>query len=712
MDCSELDVLTFLSQPIRYKIPIYQRRYSWGNAQWKQLFSDILAIQSRKKHFLGSIVLTNRKNVAAYVTHQYVIDGQQRVITLSILLKALYDTVEEYAAGNDYAERQCIMDSNLVHLHDNSDNRFRVQPVGDDFSNYKALFSEAPGKGTSRIAQCYRYFRDSLEKEFVDKGKKLESLTTDLLPKLYFLVLTLQEGDDPQVIFESINATGLALSESDKIRNFILMKCSPELQKKYYSNYWEKIEKNTGADINHFIRYYLMAAKGTDARIKSLYEDFKEKWGGNNARQDAEAMLSEMLHYSTIYRKITIPNAFPYDPRNELSVVLYRLTSAKFLKTASPFLLKAIDYCKEQGREQDILPILKTIESFIARRAMCQINKNRDTSLFKPLHSNVMQLVTHENRSYPEALEIELMENKRTSRFPDDEELREKFADLQFYTALPKEMQQYLIARLEVGDAKEGEQHKEILEKFEKSIYSIEHIMPRKLTPAWAKELGPKFKETHDTYLHTLGNITITAYNSSYSNLSFSDKKNMDNGFNSSPLRLNASLKRAARWDEEAIEKRSKELFEKALELWPRSSEKPQQERVKDLPLNLNDRFEFTRLVNYSYKGKKYRGDSWTKAISELLDVLKKANPDNFFINEVSPIGWRDSIYGTDTNTKIKRLKKLFSDCGLDERDLIFSVQLLNENDEQADPQDYYTARFEGLDDEDYVEEEGHDYSV
>lgn len=702
MDCKEQDVLTFLSQPSRYKIPIYQRRYSWDNPQWVQLFNDILAIEERRKHFLGSVVLTSPTSIAAYVTHQYVIDGQQRIITLSILLKAIYDVASTLTSKEDYAVCQRVMDSNLIHLHDDTDNRFRVQPVGDDFKEYKALFSPDPIDGEGRIARCYRFFRDQLRKKFIEKGMGLANFTFSL-HNLYFLVLNLQKGDDAQVIFESINATGLALSESDKIRNFILMKASPEEQIRYYQKYWEKIEVNTSEDINNFIRYYLMSKDSPNPRIKTLYEDFKNFW---TEVKDRELALGELLRYSEIYRSLTVPLAIPYDPRSELSRILFRLTSGKLLRLASPFLLRAIDYCRQEGREQDIVPILLSIESFLVRRLVCQINKNADTGLFRPLHRRVLQIAKDRQIEYPLALNIALLRNRRTSRFPDDEEFHEKFVSFALYTAPPKEAQSYLLARLESRNAKEGESHRDVLEKIAGGQYSVEHIMPRKLTPEWAMELGNDAEKKHEKLLHTIGNITLTAYNAAYSNRAFSEKKTMRNGFKSSPLRLNAMLKSINRWNAEAIEKRAEQLFNVALSIWPRIGDAQQYAVVEDRPLYLYDDFAFTVLKSCEYLGLPIQADSWAGALAGLIDRLKLAHPDNVLLAEYDSDKWRKEIDRTDTNTKIKRVKRLFKSCGLDERNLIFFVEPKGEDDDDINPLDFSASSTDTNDDEGFDEPE------
>lgn len=705
MDFKEQDVLSFLGQLSRYKIPIYQRRYSWDNPQWSQLFSDILAIQARVKHFLGSIVLTCPDGGNAYNSYQYIIDGQQRIITLSVLLKAIHDVASSL---EDCSVRKRIMDFSLIFPHDETDNRFRVQPLGDDFFEYRALFSEQPGSGDSRLARCYRFFRDGLENLVVAKGKSLAAFTFSL-QSLYFLVLVLQPNDDAQVIFESINATGLALTESDKIRNFILMKCSSDLQRHYYHDYWEKIEKNTGDDINNFIRYYLMAAKGGDARIKSLYEDFKGVWVKEDVQKNIEGTLSELLRYSVAYRDITVPDAFPYSQRSELSKVLFRLTRGKLLRLASPFLLKAIDYCQSVGREQDILPILTTIEAFNVRRLVCQINRNADTGTFRPLHSRVMQIMGEENRTYPDALEIALLRNRRNSRFPTDAEFHEKFISFQLYTTLPKEMQLYLIARLEAGDSKEGESHRDVLDKFKDANYTIEHIMPRKLTPEWLRELGACAQNVHETYLHTIGNITISAYNPCYSNRTFAEKKSIANGFDYSPIRLNAYLKNINCWNQSAILDRAEWLFKKALKLWPVKAVSLQRSALEERPLNLHDDFAFTNLKSYQYKGKRVSGDSWTRALTDLLKTIKEANSENFFVREINDDWWENVISRTHTNSKIRILKRLFKSCGLDERDLIFFVEPKNEGDDDVNLLDYSAAAMDG-DDQDEAQELGASY--
>lgn len=690
MDCKEQSVpdLIGLSNR-RYLIPIYQRKYSWGSSQWQQLFNDILALDKRKKHFLGPVVLTSPENLPGNISHQYIIDGQQRMITMSILYKALHDVALSHPVMQDLHFCSRLMESVLVHRYDDTDNRFRVQPNRENFTEYKTLFSGEKIKPNSLITKCYLYFYARFEKEFIDKGKHLSEFL-DRLYYLNFLTIELHHDDDAQVIFESINATGLALTEGDKIRNYILMGCSPEVQKEFYNQYWEKIEANTGDNINYFLRYYLMAQKLSAPRLKTLYQDFKGFW---EEQKDKREILKQILTYSKIYRELTTPEDVPYDPNDEFSKVLFRLVSGDILRMTGPFLLPAIDYCRTKGREQDILEILKILESFLVRRIICRYNKNSYTTIFQPLHFEVESLMRQGNHTYPEALTIRLMQKKRRQKFPDNQELLDNFITMQFYGTLLKEEQAYLLARLETGNMKEGESHRDVLEKLNDGAYTIEHIMPRKLTPEWEEALGKDAAEIHENYLHTIGNITITAYNSSLSNRSFKDKKSMKNGFDDSPLRLNEYLKTIDHWNKKTIEKRATLLYKKAIELWPYFEVPNQltQANIEQRPLNLYDDFTFTELKSFQYKNIISKHTSWTEAMPKLLEIMQKENPDNIILTDNDPKEWQGNprISKSDTNTKIKLIKELFQQCGLKESDLIFNVEVKEPNDPNENLEDY-----------------------
>ena len=374
-------------------------------------------------------------------------------------------------------------------------------------------------------------------------------------------MLELEQGDDPQLIFESLNSTGLRLSESDKVRNYILMHITdPAQQQRWYEDYWQQIEGAcTNADgssaLDAFLRDYLTARMSTIPRQDKIYAAFKEHCAGCGDRLE----VLRVLHcYAGSYRILLQGGASP-----QLDDCIRRLN---YLGTgvARPYLLEVLEMHRGgQLTDEELLGIFESVESFFVRRFVCGLPTNSLNKIFQVLHRQILREGEAGHAVYVDRFSYYLTSRCGSGRFPEDEEFSQAFTGIELRTARPQRIR-YLLERLE--NARTREQH----EIYGNDHYSIEHIMPQALNDEWRRALGTDCQAVHEQWLHRLANLTLTAYNSTYSNCSFVRKRDMQHGFRDSGLRLNSYLARLERWDEAALQARQRRLLEDALAIWPR----------------------------------------------------------------------------------------------------------------------------------------------
>ncbi len=371
---------------------------------------------------------------------------------------------------------------------------------------------------------------------------------------------SLEHGrDNPQLIFESMNSTGRDLSQGDLIRNFILLNIKPELQKRLYYSYWQPMEELFGQEayregFDGFMRHYLTLHTHEIPKIKAIYEAFKlysrsTKFKTMSDETVSETLLSEMYTYAEYYCAM----ATGREKDNELAQAFRNLRDLK-VDVAFPFLLELChDYTKEILSKQDFLEAIYLIESYVFRRLVCSIPTNSLNTTF----STFGRLISKDDH-YLESIKahFRLLESYR--RFPDKQEFKRELKKRNLYKFSRRS---YWLDRLENYGRKE---------RVYIHDYTIEHILPQNpnLSEEWVDMLGPNWKETQNNFLHTLGNLTLTGYNSEYSDHSFTEKMNMKGGFRESPIRLNEQLCSFDVWNEKTISERAESLALKALEVW------------------------------------------------------------------------------------------------------------------------------------------------
>lgn len=554
MKASENNFLKFLSGMKQFLIPIYQRKYSWKDEQCEQLWHDIMqAADNSTGHFVGSVVYIEREiYTISAIPQLLVIDGQQRLTTISLLLMALSKRLSaENLVVNDNITGKKIKNYYLVN-NDEEDTElyYRLVLTDSDNSFYKALLEDVScDDEDNQVIENYRFFEDKINTLDASKLAKLY----EGLSKLLVVDIALERGkDNPQLIFESLNSTGLDLSQTDLIRNYLLMDLEPKEQNKLYMNYWSKIERrfylvNDAKLFDRFMRDYLTIKTEKIPNIDHIYKDFKKYVFEEKIA--VAGLLEELEFYSKCYLAITSQK----DVTNkQIQKQLFDITKLK-VDVSYPFILEAYaDLLRDKLTEDDFIQLLKLVESYVLRRSICNVATNGLNKAFVTLLKEV------DKNAYLESFKVALVTKKGSSRYPNDAEFIREFKTRNMYKMRNL---RFLLEKIENYNRKEP---------ISIADFTIEHVMPQneKISAEWQKELGPDYLTVHQNYLHTIGNLTLTAYNSSLSDKPFEMKKRTEKGFLKSPLFLNESIAHAPQWNKESIERRAELLVKEALVIW------------------------------------------------------------------------------------------------------------------------------------------------
>lgn len=679
----------------RFIIPVYQRNYDWTEKQCRQLFNDLIQItvEKRKSHFFGSIVSTHASNGSK--SDYLIIDGQQRITTISLIFTAMVNLLKGkiLKSVNETLEQE-IEETFLIDKYRKEERKLRLKPIKDDMEAFdKLLYNESKDFLVgSNITSNYQFFYDEIQKMPISVDELYESIG-----KLEIIDIFVEDDENPQLIFESLNSTGLDLSEADKIRNFILMRLDNKKQEDFYERYWNKIEKLTAISgtkdykVSDFIRHYLTLITKRIPNINDVYFVFKEYVINEikeNRTNDCENILQDMLKYAQIYNKIINSNF----SSERVSKIVRRLNHIE-MTVIYPFFLAFFEmYENQKISEDETIRVLNCIESFIFRRMICSgYATNALNKIFSTLHYDVKKNL-YEKDSYADVL-IYILENKTGSAaFPKDSEFVQALKEQNIYR-MQKKNKEYLFERFENEDSVE---YVNVIELMNKGDLSIEHIMPQTLTQQWKNSLGENWQEIHDIKLHTLGNLTLTGYNSSYSNKTFIEKRDCEKGFKESGLRLNKILCAFEKFGLEEIEKRSNLLAGKALKMWnfPGTSFVPKAKLLDEVSLEDADDLTGRILVSYIYgNSQEHRCGTWVEMFINVLVQIYSENPfgiknlakdESFghivYKNEEMNSDWAkiaNDLYvykSNSTAAKISILNKVFEANGKDKSELIFRL--------------------------------------
>ncbi len=542
MKADAMKLLDFIgkSQEKQFVIPIYQRVYSWEKEQCKELWDDIIKVGGDDKmdgHFIGSILY-----VLDGFTHSsplLIIDGQQRLTTITLLLTALRDHWSD--------KRKEIEDHYLINSDKDGDKKFRLILSDSDKDTLLYLIDKdkrKPSEPSSKIVENFKLFE-----EWVSNTGKLETIFKGL-EKLMIVEIALEKGkDDPQLIFESMNSKGMELTQTDLIRNYIVMETEVEKQEGFYNKYWrameEEFEQSKRGDLfNKFVRHYLTIKTREIPNIKKVYvalKDYRQKEGIG-----IEDLLKDLQKYCGYFCQIV----FKKEADKDLNKALGFLVDLE-MDVMYPLLLELYsDYSDRVLSSNDFISIIALIESYLFRRAVCGIPPNGLNKFFASFTKHIQK------DEYFESLKAYFGSLTNNQRFPNNDEFKDCFITIDFYKFKKRE---YFFERLENFERKERVYTRE---------YTTEHIMPQTLTEEWERDLGENFQEIHNKYLHTIGNLTLTGYNTEYRNKSFQEKRDMEKGFKQSPVELNQGLRDLESFGEEEIKKRANDLADLALKIW------------------------------------------------------------------------------------------------------------------------------------------------
>jgi len=548
MKAQDLHLTQLLEGSKQFVIPIFQRTYSWEQAQCQQLWDDIIRVGSNpdlNSHFIGSAVYIPETNVDAAIPRWLVIDGQQRITTITLLLLALKNRIEKDELEEPISDAE-IEDYYLKNRYGKADSAYRLLLTRADKETLLRLLDgkQPPKEPSLRITENFEFFVDRITTaNLSDVWRGIK--------KLMIVDVCLQQGiDNPQMIFESMNSTGKALTQADLIRNFVLMGLKHELQTRLYEEYWRPMEVMFGAEnyireFDEFMRFFLVIHTG-NVRIRrgDVYDEFK----AYSRKHDVEELLISVMEYADYYCRIALGT----EKETDLAIALHDIRELR-ADVCYPMLMEVFrDYKNEIVTLNEFLELLRLVESYVFRRAVCEIPTNSLRQTF----ATFMRKVKKDRYIESVAATFLLLPSYR--RFPLDEEFQRHFQIRNLYKF---NRRSYWLRRFENHGRKE---------RVHVQDYTVEHIMPQNdnMNVEWRSALGEDWQRVHEQYLHTLGNLTLTGYNAEYSDRPFSEKRDMEGGFKSSPLKVNEGLGVLPFWNEETIKKRANKLAAQAATIW------------------------------------------------------------------------------------------------------------------------------------------------
>ncbi|MBW8333167.1 MAG: DUF262 domain-containing HNH endonuclease family protein [Prolixibacteraceae bacterium] len=669
----------------RFIIPVYQRNYDWKKDNCVQLFNDLVktAKYNKSSHFFGSVVYgsANNGNRNDYL----IIDGQQRLTSVMLILAAIVNLIKEGIIKPekqnlcDYIEETFLMDK-----YNPGERKMRLKPIKNDCHAFDNIIvgNKDNYDHKSNVTTNYLYFYERIQLKEIPLDDLCEAIE-----KLKIIDIYLEKDDEPQSIFESLNSTGLDLEESDKIRNYVLMGLNADRQEEYYENYWNPIEKLTSFKVSTFVRDYLSLKQGRIPVIDNVHPTFKDFIENPKAPMVVPEVLAEMVTFARINHEFN--QATKYSPK--ICTILKRLAQMD-MSVINSYLMAFFKYAEENTEQEDTyLKVLSTIESFIFRRLVCSYGTNALNKIFCTLHKDVLKLKS-EYDNYSDVFIYILLNKKSSSKYPDDVEFKQALLTRNIYSMNSKN-KMYLFNRLENRDSKEKV---EVIKAMTEGTFSVEHIMPQTLTEQWKKDLGEEHDRIYNEWLNTLGNLTLTGYNSKYKNRPFGEKRDIKDGFKDSNLRLNSYLSLCDKWGEAEMTTRRNQLWQLSNDLWkyPATSFEPVVQFPEMRSLDEDFVFKGNKINSFTFLGTQYKVSAWSEMIIEVTKLIYEIDSAPLYqlIDDASldflpkQESWNTKIgeglylnIANSTMAKIRILKKVFSKYELDESELEFGIPIQSE---------------------------------
>jgi uncharacterized protein with ParB-like and HNH nuclease domain len=672
--------LKFLGQGnFRFVIPVYQRNYDWSIEQCEQLIQDLEGIITKNlsSYFIGSIVyISENQSVSlSNVNEIYVIDGQQRITTLTLLLIAIANMM------SDEGHKKTIFENYILNSRKNDAEKIKLKPIKDDMAALSSIIRNEQHESDSSAIINYRFFQT-----YLASSKFSPEQIFDAIGKLQIVDISLSSGiDNPQLIFESLNSTGLDLSAADLIRNFILMNLTYERQEAFYHKYWRAIEKNCDYRTDDFIRHFITLKEGYIPTIKKVYKSFKN-YRLQAEITDVETILTELCRFSDLFRQFETGKNDDVDISNALSR-LKRLDNS----VTYPYLLALFDdFSRGELAKEVVTKALQTVESYIVRRFVCNVQTNALNKIFMTLSRDIKKIDEQWPQRYVDYLSFVLLNKGSSGRFPNDSEVYEALKTKNIYSMKAKN-KSFLFESLENFKNREAI---DVYGGLENGAFSVEHIMPKTLTKTWKDDLGPDHRRIHEELLHTIGNLSLTAYNSPLQNKPFQEKKAI--AFDDSRFWLNSLVKNQDRWNEEAILNRTRIISDRFMMIWPQIFCSSDISKVFDEEVPLSAEFVFTnrRIKAVTISEKHYEIDSYRSLKAEVLKYFYRLNAStllklkgeesfggklisNIMSDMKSPVEFETGIYTEghmSAQSIVRALKKVAGFYNFDEDEITITL--------------------------------------
>lgn len=685
---------------IQFVIPVYQRNYDWLIDNCDQLFSDLVKLSrsNRRSHFFGSIVTS----AADSSYNRLVIDGQQRLTTISLLLLAGIKAVKDGAV--EISEESKLDEAYEVFLKAkfcNSERKIKLVPIENDRIAYDKIFNEEDSfDEDSKITRNYRHLYDLLTRK--PQALSFDQLL-DAIERLQIISIELDSDDDAQLIFESLNSTGLALTEADKIRNYLLMSLTPEEQQVCFKNYWQKIEESTENQPTKFLRDYLTIQQQLQRPVRqsNIYYEWKKYMDGHDRKNE----LVKMLDYAHYYQQVTEAKL----STAKLSEKMRHICNIE-TDVTNVFFIQFLKYASANNlSENEVFKVIDLVENYLARRIVCNMPGNALTQVFCALHKDVLKSIEEYSsanveldNSYSDILAYHIMRRDGNYQLPRDMQFVESIKTRDAYHML-KPFQIFLFERLE--NSVHGE-YNDVATDMKKKDATIEHIMPQTLNGDWKAMLGDNFEEIQDKYLHTFANLTLTGINSELSNKPFEikrDGKTIGNevypGYKNSKYRLTKSVTSCDKWTEIELQNRCNEIVATFLRLYPlpQTTFKPLPKPVDEVSLE-DETFTPTnrQLKGFRLYDNEYSETTWKDMLLRVVKMITEKYPDivdslydkgSYFwtsktanLDYCTQIGVDKYLWTTMGNkSKLACLRYLFEKCDIAESELVMLLEPVKE---------------------------------
>ena len=621
-----------------FKVPVYQRNYDWSNVQCEKLYQDIMLAHERDhKHFTGTIVYIVGLN-GSNLSEVLIIDGQQRMTTVYILLKALYDAAKGVSTRIEEEIQEVMFNRNCEEKY-----KVKLKPIKSDNEQLLLLIKDKIDDmdRKSNIYKNYIFFKTMIE-ETLNNGYELGDIL-DGIKKLEMveIILDKSQGDEPQKIFESINSTGLDLSLADLIRNFLLM--DDENQDELYENYWSEIEKNVGyRNLGDFVINFLDSQITRAVNSKNAYQLFKKHCEQNKlSHEDVLMQLKKTSRYYGAF--IGENNCYS----KEITGYLRSFCTIK-QTTVLPLIFRIFtDYEDGHIDDKTLCKVLNYLLTYYVRITACEINKNL-AKFMKSMYDRIIDGSTYDD--YYERFVVFLNDLKANDRMPTDKEFKAALINKPLYK---KPICKFVLSVIENSTK----------EHIDVSNLTIEHILPQKENAAvWKKEVGEDYSKVYETYLHTLGNLTITGHNSELGTKSFNDKKDIIRE-NSKAVILNREVLSADTWNEKAILHRAEVLASLLIkqfnyeDIHSDSIDNNDSGFSLDSGLNLTN----TKPDSFTFVGEYTKVSSWAEVLAKFMAVAYEL--DTPLLSELAEknhiIPNASNVYISNDKRKMRKAKEI-----------------------------------------------------